>query len=341
MPHFHMVGVFYVPFVLLVILLSGSRINRKWLIAGVLAALIIYLPYINGELNNHWENTRQILSGKSKFQVGVVKVLTSQVNVLSNVISRWTGHHLAEYKAFGDAMLGSFYVLAGFNVISVILGILFLGDFIRDLFRSLRGRRFALRQVFSSSPSLYFTGILLFGPLLLFVLTGHDFATRYLYVQFPLLFCLPALFWVKVLRTERWRTFLAGGMTLTTVFNLVITPVFFHYQKSQIEHAALFVPTFPGMEALYRSLRADAPSDARIFIQWKDLAAATKGEAYNTANTIAQYVSMRDELYFLTKKPLETRFYLLEPSTQTGKTNGRPILESNGIRLISVAPTNS
>jgi 4-amino-4-deoxy-L-arabinose transferase-like glycosyltransferase len=341
MPQFHMVGVFYVPFVLLVILLSGSRINRKWLIAGVLAAVIIYLPYITGELNNHWENTRQVLSGKSKFQLGVAKVLTSQVNVLSNVISRWTGHHLAEYRAFGDTVLGSFYVLAGFNAISVFLGILFLGDFIRDLLRPLRGRRFAPRQVFRSSPSLYFTGILLFGPLLLFVLTGHDFATRYLYVQFPLLFCLPALFWVKVLRTERWRTFLAGGMTLTTVFNLVITPVFFHYQKSQIEHAALFVPTFPGMEALYRSLRADAPSDARIFIQWKDLAAATKGEAYNTANTIAQYVSMRDELYFLTKKPLETRFYLLEPSTQTGKTNGRPILESNGIRLISVAPTNS
>jgi hypothetical protein len=238
-------------------------------------------------------------------------------------------------------MLGSFYVLAGFNVISVILGILFLGDFIRDLFRSLRGRRFALRQVFSSSPSLYFTGILLFGPLLLFVLTGHDFATRYLYVQFPLLFCLPALFWVKVLRTERWRTVLAGGMILTTVFNLVITPVFFRYQNLQIEHAALFVPTFPGMEAIYRALRTDAPPDARIFIQWKDFAAATQGEAYDTASTIAQYVSMRDELYFLHKKPQANRFYMLEPATHTGKANGRAIFESNGIRLISAASTKS
>ncbi len=339
MPHFHMVGVFYVPFVLVVILLSGSRINRKWLAAGVLAAVIIYIPYINGELSNHWENTRQVLGGKSKFQTGVTKILTSQVNVLSNVISRWTGHSLAEYRAFGDAALGSFYVLLGFNVISVILGIFFLGDFIRDLSRQFRGRWLAFRQVFRSSPALCFTGILLFGPLLLFALTGHDFATRYLYVQFPLLFCLPALFWLKVLRMERWRTILAGGVILTMIFNVAITPVFFHYQKSQIEHAALFVPNFPGMEAVYRALRADAPPDAPIMVQWKGFEAATRGEADTTARTIAEYISMRDELYFLSKKPGASRYYLLEPATRTNQAHGHAVFERNGIRLISVPST--
>ncbi|HET6421964.1 MAG TPA: glycosyltransferase family 39 protein [Geobacteraceae bacterium] len=335
LPHFHMVGVFYVPFVLLVIILSGSGINRKWLAAGILAAVVIYIPYVFGEMSNHWENTRQILSGKSKFQLGVIKVLTSQVNVLSNVVSRWTGHHLAEYRSFGDTALDSFYVLTGFNLISVFLGILFLGNFIRDFFRRFRGRWFAPRQVFRSSPSLCFTGILLFGPVLLFVLTGHDFTTRYLCVQLPLLFCLPALFLGKIPRMERWRAVLAGGLILTTTFNLAITPVFFRYQKSQIERAALFVPTLPGMEALYRALRADTPPDARILIQWKDFTARTQGDAYETAKTIAKYISMRDELYFLSGKSRASRTYLLEPACLANKSNVIPVFQCNGIRLIS------
>ncbi len=334
MPQFHMVGVFYIPFVLLVIYLSGNRINRKWLAAGLFGAILIYLPYFIGESGNQWENTRLILSSKSKFQFGVFKILTLQVNLLSNLISRWTGHHFSEYRVFGDAMLGSFYVLAAFNVISVVFGMLFLGDFLRDLFRSLRGRLFALRQAYRYSPSLIFTGIFLFGPLLLFALTGHDFVSRYLCVQLPLLFCLPALFWLKVLKAQRWRPLLVGGMALTIVFNAALTPIFFYYQKSQIEQAALFVPTFPGMEAVYRALRAEAPPDARISMQYKDFAPMNQGENYQAARTLAEYVSIRDELYFLSKKSRSNRSYLLE-SARADKSGARPIYESNGIRLVA------
>ncbi len=334
-PHFHMVGIFYIPFVLILLHLSGSRINRKWLAAGVLAAVVIYLPYIGGELNNHWENTRQVFGGKWKLQAGVVKVFTSQANVLSNVITRWIGRHAAEYKTFGDAALGSFYILAVFNLISVILSILFLGNFVSDLLRQFHGRWPTFRRLFWSAPSMWFTSILLFGPLLLFAMTGHDFATRYLYVQFPLLFCLPALFLEKVTRMEKWRTVLGGGMILTTVFNLAVTPLFFHYQKSRIENAALFVPTFPGMEAVYRALKADAPADTGVLVNFNGLAATAQGQAYSTAKTIAEYVSMRNELAFLSKKPSGSSTYLLEEVSRAGKDNGRVVFEGNGIRLIS------
>jgi hypothetical protein len=335
-PQFHMVGVFYIPFVVFIILLSGNRINRTWLAAGVFAAVVLYLPYIAGEMNNHWENTRQILSKKSKFQFGVLKVLTLQVNVLSNFFSRWTGYRFSEYRAFGDAMLGSFYVLATFNIMSVALGILSLGDFLRDFFRSFRGCLFSLRQVFSSAPATMFMGVLLFGPILLFALTGHDFVSRYLCLQLPLLFCLPALFLQKVLQSHRWQPVLVGGMILTVAFNVAITPVFFYYQKSQIEQAALFVPTFPGMEAVYRSLRADAPPNARIRVDYKEAVPMTQGAVSLVGRNLSEYVAMRDELYFLGRKPGADRCYRLVPA-RTDTAGVHSVYESNGIRLVSCA----
>ncbi len=333
-PQFHMVGVFYLPFIILVTLLSGNRINRSWLAAGLLAAVALYVPYIAGEISTHWENTRQILGGKSKFQFGVLKILTLQVNVLSNFVSRWTGVHFSDYKAFGAAMLGSFYVLAAFNVISVLLAVLFLGDFLRDLFRSFRGRLFSPREVYTSAPAATFTAVLLFGPLLLFAVTGHDFVSRYLCIQLPLLFCLPALFLQKALESYRWRSLLVGALTLTLVFNAAITPLFFYYQKSQIERAPGFVPTFPQMETVYRRLRGDAPPDARISVRYRDEVAVTANTASLAARALAAYVSTRDDVYFLTRKSAGNRVYLLEPAGADG-AGVLPIYERNGIRIVS------
>ncbi len=340
MPQFHMVGVFYVPFVLLVIWLSGSRVNRKWLAAGLLAAVAIYVPYIIGEMGTHWQNTLQILHGESKFQFGVLKIFTLQVNVLSSLISRWTGHSLSEYKAFGDAMFGSFYVLAVFNIISILFGILFVGNFLRDLYRSFGGRRFALRQAYASSPAIVFTGILLFGPLLLFSLTGRDFNTRYLYVQFPLLFCLPALFLLNIENAEKYRAVLFGGMFLSVVFNFFVSPVFFYYQRSQIENSAHFVPTLPGMEAVYKVLRNDTPPDTRIYLRCGDPDTAGQNEASEGIRFLTDYVSMREELNFLHKRPRKDKVFMAEHDLAGSGSHGRAIYEKNGLRLVAWSQAN-
>lgn len=56
-PQFHMIGVFYLPAVLLILSLCSARLNRKWLALGMVAGLLVYLPYLVGDALNGWENT--------------------------------------------------------------------------------------------------------------------------------------------------------------------------------------------------------------------------------------------------------------------------------------------
>ena len=42
--------------------IAPSRLNPRWLIAGVLAGVLLYVPYLIGEINHHWANLRGVES---------------------------------------------------------------------------------------------------------------------------------------------------------------------------------------------------------------------------------------------------------------------------------------
>ncbi len=193
MPQFHMVSVFLLPGVIVVLLLAAPRLHRGWLTAGLLVGAAMYLPYLLGEAHNHWSNTRNLLHGDSRGpSPGAWKVLTMPFTILSNFISSWFGKNLADYKAFGDAVFGSFIVLIIFNLISIGLGVFSVVAFAITVFRALRRQSFLARVAFHESPAKIFLALLLGGPLFLFLFTSHDFSSRYLAVLSPLLLLPPA-----------------------------------------------------------------------------------------------------------------------------------------------------
>jgi hypothetical protein len=103
MPHFHMMAMFVAPVVVLILWLSFWRLNRRWLVGGVLAAGLLYVPYILGEARHGWENTRKILMGRTEPSFAVLKIFTLPITDLSNLMNSTTGREFSAYRALGDA----------------------------------------------------------------------------------------------------------------------------------------------------------------------------------------------------------------------------------------------
>ncbi len=334
-PQFHMIGVFYVPAVVLIIALSPSRISRKWLVAGLAAAAAIYLPYVFGEMRSNWANTRAIFSGESGATAGVLKVFSASVNALSSVVSRWTGYHFSDYRQFGDAMFGSFYVLAFFNALSIIYCILFFGSFLMELVAAMRGQWLSPRAAYRAAPAVLFVAIILFLPPFLFIPTGHGYNTRYAIIQFPCLFLLPALFIVNRLSAGPWRKPLLAGVVVTIIFNCLLSALFFFHQGRQIETADYFIPSFRKMDAVYHRLQAQAGPSRRIRIEAESYTTGREGEPARGARTLADYVNLREELDRRHAGSVSEQLYRVVPRAAVTGTSDRIAYEGNGIALVA------
>jgi 4-amino-4-deoxy-L-arabinose transferase-like glycosyltransferase len=205
MPQFHMMAMFVAPVVLLILWWNPSRLNRRWLVAGLFASALLYVPYVIGEMRHGWENTCRILDGRVVASFSVLKILTLPFVDLSNLMNSVTGRDFSEYRALGDACFGSFWILAAFNAVSLILSVMILGTFVVRVVQSLRGTWRSPKQAFARAPAEVFVGSLLILPLVLFVASFTNFNSRYLIVQFPLLFLLPAVFLVRGFGGSDWR----------------------------------------------------------------------------------------------------------------------------------------
>ena len=227
MPQFHMFAVFLLPPVLLLLLLRRNELHRQWLGTGLAVALLFYVPYFVGEAQHHWANTRRIYSHGDEFSFGSLKVLSTTVMSLTNLIASAVGNRLtqyADYQTFGNAVCGSFSVLVAFNALSIGLGTLALGNFVLRLSRALRGKWRTLPLALASAPATVFVGVLIVLPLLLFIPTGASFNSRYVIALYPLLFLLPAV----LLATTRYRRLIRAGVVTTIAFNLWLCLAFFH-----------------------------------------------------------------------------------------------------------------
>ena len=63
MPQFHMFTVFLLPGVFWLLWQRRHAIDGRWLAAGLVISVLLYLPYLNGEAHHGWQNTRAIFSG--------------------------------------------------------------------------------------------------------------------------------------------------------------------------------------------------------------------------------------------------------------------------------------
>lgn len=326
MPQFHMICVFLIPPVVLLLVLRRREIHWRWLLAGLAAAAILYAPYVWGETQTHWINTRRYFVNQDKFSAGSLNALTTPVGSLANLIESNGGRRFTDYRSFGNAVFGSFYVLAAFNALSLLLSVLAIGSFIGAFFRSLRRHGWKLGDALASAPAVVFIGVMLLLPVLLFLPTGATFNGRYAIVAHPLLFLLPAMLLAQV----RYRGLILAGVAVTIAFNLYLCPAFFHYQNERIAHADYFIPSFRKMESVYQRIRADVRANDQPQLVAVGFPADRDAPLTHGADLLARYVNLRGQF----DHPGAPRRFRVEPRNSLIDKTGRIVYQGNGIAVV-------
>ena len=263
LPQFHMIGIFYYPAILLVLYLSPARLNRGWFVAGILTGVMVYVPYLIGDMQHNWENTRLILSGGRGFSFSVFKVISGPATVLSNHPGHWLGDGLGGLFEFGDAWFGSKIVLIAVNIVSLVLALAIILRFAIYFFSLLKLHWKNPALMFARYPNYSFVGILLFLPLLLFVFTGHNYSTRYTILIFPLLFVLPA-FYIELAGKSKLKKFYLASLPFMSIFSIYLVIAFFTHLSNQIKGDEYFINSFQKMETVREKMKQHAGDDVRV-----------------------------------------------------------------------------
>ena len=293
-PQFHMIGLFVIPAVLLVLALSPVRLNGRWLIAGFVVGVLLYLPYLIGDMHNDWQNLRAKLSGgeQREYSASVLKILTAPATLLSSAPAGWTGDGVGPVRQFGNQWFGHYtvlFVLAGWTLLHALI---YLFSAFRRLVVLIWQQRGRIHSSISVDRPLIFIGLLVFVPLLLFLFTGHNFSTRYAIILMPLLFLLPGLFLSNLTRSGSKKYWLVS-LVLTCVLNLYLLGSYYAYQQQRLADGSEFMPSFHTLESIRQTLQTDAGKEKAFRV---DISPALKENLspfdYKLVTTISQYVHM-------------------------------------------------
>jgi hypothetical protein len=332
-PQFHMISLFYYPAILLILYLGPAKLNKKWFIAGIIAGISVYVPYFIGEMNNDWENTRAIFGESMPMSFGVAKIISTPIGVISNQIGRWTDYGFSGYREYADEYFGSYIVLLVINFISLLISLIIIGSFLRILFRSLQGNWLSPKSAYASHPAVLFFGILLILPSLLFLLTGHNFGSRYSIVAFPLLFILPAAF-LKYLNSEKYINFFRLAISLMVVINIYLIVSFNHHQGELINNSNVFVPSFRKLEAARQEIRQH--TDPELFIQLDPTDYVEGKPEYMMLGGVflSDYMAITESFISHSEQPPRSIIYYIVPATELKTANETAIYQSNGLAVV-------
>ncbi len=341
LPQFHMIGIFYLPAILLLLWLAPARLHRGNFVLGCLLGVAVYIPYLIGEMTHHWSNLQQILSGKDSFDAGVLKILTAPLTVLSNHPGRWAGDDLNESLTFANHWFGSYIVLIVLNIIAFAIALIATSFFITRFVRALKQARGSLRLAYQQHPQISFLGILLILPVLLFVLTGHNFSTRYTVIVFPLLFLLPA-YYLQHAPHNRWRKFVLYAMPITLAANMYLPVAFFTQQHQLITSGDYLVCSFTKLETLRDHIKAHAGADAFIKIDAQPYSEQRQFEKLFIAGTaLSGYMNVYEtHLGHRDHATNSTKTYILAHDNQAGIKPEQIAWRGNGA-IIYLAQTVS
>lgn len=335
-PQFHMISMFYLPAVLLILWLCPTTLNRKWLLAGVAAGVLLYVPYLIGEYRHDWQNTRAILGGEPKPpSFSALKLLTIPATVLSNHPSRRAGQDSEDLFRLGDALFGHYSILLALNIMTLLVAFVVLGSFVMRLFHSLKEHGWSLKATYCHVPVQSFLGILLLLPWLLFILTGRNVSTRYTIIVLPLLFMLPILYLQRF--STQWRAIaLKGYLPAITLINVYLVVGYYNFMDDQIRSAGTFMPSFRKLETVRSDLRERTGPAAHITLDvdnFKD----SDPSRHDTAIALRDYVEVHQR--YIEKIPGDAPVirYRLQATEGSAVAPGT-VYRSNGIALIQITP---
>lgn len=312
---FHMISIFYYPAILLLLWLSPTRLNRRALVAGILAGTALYLPYLVGDMLHHFANLRAVLTGdKHRFNPGAFKYLTAVPEMLSNHPGGWPGDHMADLKHFGNRYFGSYWILLAINLISFGLALKFVYGLVRRFFASLRQSRFHFSITLREHRLTAYLGTLLILPLLLYTFLGKDYASRYSIIIFPLLFLLPALS-LSHMKSAHARQVITSTLVVMLAVNVYLVMAFAHDQQRKFSQGPYYMPAFYKLSRLYHAVRDNAGSGTRIVLDTTALRKSSVRDEAIAAQAITNYFSSYDISRSSTTRLRETKKYVLTPGT--------------------------
>jgi 4-amino-4-deoxy-L-arabinose transferase-like glycosyltransferase len=295
MPHFHMCVTMLLPALVLVLVLASARLNLPWLLGGLLAGAMLYIPYLRGEMSHGWQNTLGMGSVRGGYSWGGLKALTAPLSVLTNWVPQWT-HSAAEYRQLGQACFGWFGLFLALNVLSAVLALLLVGRTLLEIRVALRGFWRGPRAVFSRTPGLLFLAILVAVPLGLAAVSGKNFRSHYSLVLFPALLALAGGAAAKWSAASRGRCF-SATLALVTCANVWFMAALFYNQGVRITRGEAFVGSFRNLESVYHQLKAQAGvhSSLRVDDAAYFEALSRKQREAQEAKLIRPYVAIREK----------------------------------------------
>jgi hypothetical protein len=319
--------------------LSRTRPNWTWFCVGLVAGALCYLPYIEGEIAQHWQNSRgMVWGGNARFSSSALKVFTSPFSFLINFWSPGWAYAPGEHAALARSAFGSLGRLYAVNIVSGLFVVLAAAGVWRITTHRLSGFWASPRDAFSRAPGVLFCA----GTLLIFLLQnlvgGKPFHARYCLVVLPLLFALLGAGVAQWLETPRCRKFLMSLTMFTLVSSLWFVVAICRFEHDRINNGPLFVPGFARLETIYRQLKEQPRSQARIEVLDGDYLKSLPFEdkLQHNAFLIRRYVEMRERASHPPgARSTNVTFYVLRLACATDAANPSVAFAGSGIALVA------
>lgn len=336
-PQFHMMGIFYLPAILLLLYLSPARINLRWFGIGIVAGVVLYLPYIIGDSLNGWQNTKAMLHGDKYFSLGILKILTIPLAVLADHPGQWAGPSFDDFKVFADQYFGSYLVLIVINLLSMALAGIFVFSPLRKAWSCLRTQTFRLKMCYAHHPEIMFLVILLFIPLILYTLTGRSYATRYSILIFPLLYLLPGLFLFQH-PGGRLKTFIGYSLAFLFCINLYMVLVFYKDQQERLQNSAMLMPSFARLEKIRHSLYAVLQDNEQMVFSYSETIQKLPEGQRKLYLSISDYMQAYARPVTKTGAPFSKREFLIVSATEdiSPYAAAKIVYTSTAIRILQL-----
>ena len=293
LPQFHMVSIFYLPFILFLLLITKTKVNKTYLFLGILIGVSFYIPYIIGDALSGWENTKLILAGEDKiFSFSVLKIISAPITVLSNAPTDWIGREIdgfKGYQSYGNYAFGSYYLLLMVNLTVMIFYGYILFAFIRTFYSKVKAQVLNSNFTFNENPKILFLGSLVVLPLVVFLLTGRNYSTRYAILIFPLLFLLPGYIIARI-KNKKLSTKIIRILFLVSIFNVYLIVSFYQYQNFLLKTSPAFMPSLNRLVDIKKHIDSSSNNDENIEISLSNAILILPEEQQKLYRTIIDFM---------------------------------------------------
>ena len=293
-PQFHMSPLTLILPLIAYAGLAKIKMNWRWLGGGAVAGLACYFPYLHGEMQHGWANTRGILfGGEGHFSADALKIFSSPFSFLVNFWNPGWTYAPGDYAALARHTFGSTAGLIAVNVISAILAAMLLITLIQLAITTVKQFRTNPCRAFFRSSGLALPGFILAAYLLCNLLAGKPFHARYCLLVLPLIFALAGGAAAHVLTRLQLRNIFLPALILTVAANIWFVPTMSLFERDRITSSPVFVPSFAKLESVYQALWKNSNAPIRVNDTAYLATLKENDKIHQWASLIRRYVNAR------------------------------------------------